>query len=102
MRLSCLRGAVVYDILLLLSTSRLALATPAPSSATPAAAPKEQAAPLWIQPSGEWFDSFDGKWSNFMFVVGFSPVYLTPATALSEIWTISTGGCTPSKHSQIH
>ncbi|KAK0745075.1 aspartic peptidase domain-containing protein [Apiosordaria backusii] len=39
----------------------------------------------------------DGTWSNFMFVIG-SPaeiVYLTPSTALSEIWTISSGGCHP-------
>ncbi|KAK4165216.1 aspartic peptidase domain-containing protein [Cladorrhinum sp. PSN259] len=98
MRLPRLRVAVVCDILLLLSESRLAVATPDPATPTSTAAPaKKPAAPLWIQPSGEWFDSFDGKWSNFMFVVGFSPVYLTPATALSEIWTISTGGCKPTQ-----
>ncbi|KAK3991336.1 aspartic peptidase domain-containing protein [Cladorrhinum sp. PSN332] len=97
MRLPRLRIAVVCDILLLLSESRLVVATPAPASPTSTAAPEKPTAPLWIQPSGEWFDSFDGKWSNFMFVVGFSPVYLTPATALSEIWAVSTGGCTPTQ-----
>jgi hypothetical protein len=41
----------------------------------------------------------DGTWSNFAFYVG-SPaqvVYLTVATALSEIWVISSGGCVPSE-----
>ncbi|KAK4640558.1 hypothetical protein QC761_601630 [Podospora bellae-mahoneyi] len=90
MRLPCRSTAVICDILLLLSASRLAAA------ADDAAATKPPAAPLWIQPSGEWY-GIDGTWSNFMFVIG-SPaeiVYLTPSTALSEIWTISSGGCHP-------
>ncbi|KAK4204897.1 aspartic peptidase domain-containing protein [Triangularia verruculosa] len=88
MRLPCRSTAVICDILLLLSASRLAAADDA--------ATKAPAAPLWIQPSGEWY-GIDGTWSNFMFVIG-SPaeiVYLTPSTALSEIWTISSGGCHP-------
>ncbi|KAK4174189.1 aspartic peptidase domain-containing protein [Triangularia setosa] len=89
MRLPCRSTAVICDILLLLSASRIAAA--ADNDAT-----KVPAAPLWIQPSGEWY-GIDGTWSNFMFVIG-SPaeiVYLTPSTALSEIWTISSGGCHP-------
>ncbi|KAK0672715.1 aspartic peptidase domain-containing protein [Cercophora samala] len=88
MRLPCRSTAVICDILLLLSASTLAAADDA--------ATKPPAAPLWIQPSGEWY-GIDGTWSNFMFVIG-SPaeiVYLTPSTALSEIWTISSGGCHP-------
>ncbi|KAK4187083.1 aspartic peptidase domain-containing protein [Podospora australis] len=91
MRLPCLStAAVVCDVLLLLSASGVVAAAPEDK--------KEPASPLWIQPSGEWY-GIDGTWSNFMFAVG-SPatlVYLTPATALSEIWTISTGGCYASQ-----
>ena len=41
----------------------------------------------------------DGTWSNFAFFIG-SPaqvVYLTVATALSELWVVSSGGCYPSE-----
>ncbi len=41
----------------------------------------------------------DGTWSPFTFYVG-SPaqvVYLTVATALSELWVISNGGCVPGE-----
>lgn len=90
MRLPCLSAAaVVCDVLLLLSVSGIVAAADAATDDK-----KEPASPLWIQPSGEWY-GIDGTWSNFMFAVG-SPatlVYLTPATTLSEIWTISTGGC---------
>lgn len=108
MRLPYLRAAVVCDILLLSSVSQLV-----------AAAASEPPGPLWIQPSGEWYVphplcsshavssdgarryGIDGTWSSFTFYVG-SPaqiVYLTVATALSEIWVVSTGGCLPSQYS---
>ena len=41
----------------------------------------------------------DGTWSPFTFYVG-SPaqvVYLTVATALSELWVVSNGGCVPGE-----
>lgn len=118
MRLPCLSAAaVVCDVLLLLSVSGIVVAADVATDDK-----KEPAGPLWIQPSGEWFVpcslcallvsrcvlfsnppcryGIDGTWSNFMFAVG-SPatlVYLTPATTLSEIWTISTGGCYDGEH----
>ncbi|KAK3318656.1 aspartic peptidase domain-containing protein [Apodospora peruviana] len=84
MRLPFLVAAVVCDILLL-SAPLLVAAADAPSSQA-----------LWIQPSTTWY-GIDGTWSNFMFAVG-SPaqlVYLTVATALSELWLVESGGCPP-------
>ncbi|SPQ20083.1 ea383435-6f86-4445-9434-7a96ae7c5498 [Thermothielavioides terrestris] len=93
MRLPYLGAAVVRHVLpLLLSVSQLAAVAAAAAAASDPPTPS----PLWIQPSGEWY-GIDGTWSNFLFYVG-SPaqvVYLTVATALSEIWVISTGGCVP-------
>ncbi|KAK0722105.1 aspartic peptidase domain-containing protein [Lasiosphaeria miniovina] len=79
MRLPYLVVAVVCDVLLL-SAPRLVTASEA----------------LWIQPSGEWY-GIDGNWSSFGFAVGAPAqiVYLTVATALSEIWVVETGGCSP-------
>ncbi|KAL2173844.1 aspartic peptidase domain-containing protein [Thermothelomyces heterothallicus CBS 202.75] len=95
MRLPYLGAAVVHDVLLLLSVSHLVTAqTAAADSAADSDSPTPS--PLWIQPSGDWY-GIDGTWSNFAFYIG-SPaqvVYLTVATALSEIWVISTGGCVP-------
>ncbi|KAK3294657.1 aspartic peptidase domain-containing protein [Chaetomium fimeti] len=90
MRLPYLGAAVVRDVLLLLlAVSQLgAAAAHEPDPPTPS--------PLWIPPSGEWY-GIDGTWSNFAFFIG-SPaqvVYLSVATALSEIWVVSTGGCVP-------
>ncbi|KAK3944767.1 aspartic peptidase domain-containing protein [Diplogelasinospora grovesii] len=79
MRLPYLVAAAVCDILLL-SAPQLVGASSA----------------LWIQPSNTWY-GIDGTWSNFAFGVG-SPsqmVYLTVATALSEIWVVENGGCVP-------
>ncbi|KAK4140627.1 aspartic peptidase domain-containing protein [Dichotomopilus funicola] len=95
MRLPYLGAAVVRDVLLLLSVSRLAFGADA-SSANDDTPEPETPAPLWIQPSGDWY-GIDGTWSNFAFYIG-SPaqvVYLTAATALSETWVVSTGGCVP-------
>jgi len=53
---------------------------------------------LLLTPSPSRY-GIDGDWSNFAFFIG-SPaqaVYLTPATALSEIWVVSTGGCVPGE-----
>jgi hypothetical protein len=92
MRLPYLGAAVVRDVLLLLlAVSQLgAAAAHEPDPPTPS--------PLWIPPSGEWY-GIDGTWSNFAFFIG-SPaqvVYLSVATALSEIWVVSTGGCVPGE-----
>ncbi|KAK3306887.1 aspartic peptidase domain-containing protein [Chaetomium strumarium] len=88
MRSPNLGAAVVRDVLLLVFVSQVIATAAASDPPTPD--------PLWIQPSGEWY-GIDGTWSNFAFYVG-SPaqvVYLTVATALSEIWVISSGGCVP-------
>jgi len=42
----------------------------------------------------------DGNWSSFAALVGVGgqlPVYLSVATALSEIWVVQTYGCTPGR-----
>ncbi|KAL2200682.1 aspartic peptidase domain-containing protein [Corynascus similis CBS 632.67] len=98
MRLPYLGSAVVRDVLLvLLSVSQLAVVRAASASAAATTSSESPTpSPLWIQPSGDWY-GIDGTWSNFAFYVG-SPaqvVYLTVATALSEIWVVSTGGCVP-------
>ncbi|KAL2260791.1 hypothetical protein VTK26DRAFT_5117 [Humicola hyalothermophila] len=90
MRLSLLNAAIVSDVLLVFLSISRAVAADAAKSEPPSPSP------LWIQPSGEWY-GIDGTWSNFAFFVG-SPaqvVYLTVATALSEIWVVATGGCVP-------
>ncbi|KAL2153391.1 hypothetical protein VTH82DRAFT_4546 [Thermothelomyces myriococcoides] len=95
MRLPYLGAAVVRDILLLLAVSHLAIAQTAAAASASSSEPPTPS-PLWIQPSGDWY-GIDGTWSNFAFYIG-SPakvVYLTVATALSEIWVISSGGCVP-------
>ncbi|KAM7217047.1 Aspartic peptidase domain containing protein [Rhypophila decipiens] len=83
MRLPYRLAAVVCDIVLLFAP-RVAAAVSGSSEA------------LWIQPSTTWY-GIDGTWSNFGFAAG-SPgqvVYLTVATALSEIWVVDFGGCPP-------
>jgi hypothetical protein len=109
MRLPSIVAAVVCGILLL-SAPRLVEASNATSTTGPNA--------LWVQPSNTWYVAcprarlalsclltpfyrygIDGTWSNFMFAVG-SPaqmVYLTVATALSEIWVVESSGCSPGK-----
>jgi hypothetical protein len=101
MRLPYLGAAVVRDVLLLLpllllSVSQLVAAAEDADAAAASEPPSPE--PLWIQPSGEWY-GIDGTWSNFAFFIG-SPaqvVYLTVATALSELWVVSSGGCYPSE-----
>ncbi|KAK3390999.1 aspartic peptidase domain-containing protein [Podospora didyma] len=84
MRLPYLVATVVCDILLWSVPGVVA----EPVSPVPEA--------LWIQPSGDW-GGIDGNWSNFLFAVGAPAqiVYLTVATALSELWVVETGGCSP-------
>ncbi|KAL2267786.1 hypothetical protein VTJ83DRAFT_5063 [Remersonia thermophila] len=97
MRLPCpgtAAAVAVRDALLLLFFTARLVAAIADPAATDSESPA--ATPLWIQPSGEWY-GIDGTWSHFSFFVG-SPaqiVYLTVATVLSEIWVVSSGGCTP-------
>ncbi|KAK4041171.1 aspartic peptidase domain-containing protein [Parachaetomium inaequale] len=92
MRLPYLGAAVVRDLVLLLAVSQLAAA----ADADTASSDSPSLGPLWIQPSGEWY-GIDGTWSNFAFFIGAPAqvVYLSVATALSELWVVSTGGCVP-------
>lgn len=57
MRLPYLEAAVVRDVLLLLFVSRLAFGAGAASADDDAPEP-ETPAPLWIQPSGDWYVEF--------------------------------------------
>jgi len=97
MRLPYLGAAVVRDVLLLLllSLSQLPIANADDTSSATSSDPPTPS-PLWIQPSGQWY-GIDGTWSNFAFYIGAPAqvVYLTVATALSEFWVVSNGGCVP-------
>lgn len=124
MRLPYLGAAVVRDLLLLLL---LLAVSPLAAAADDASSDPPSSGPLWIQPSGEWcvtasFVSLvslppslsaqpracadhpgrygiDGTWSNFAFFIGAPAqvVYLSVATALSELWVVSSGGCVPGE-----
>lgn len=103
MRLPYLAAALVFDLLLL--------------APTVVAADCQASGALWLQPSTQWYDDrlhhphdprahthmsfrlgIDGKWSFFAVQVGSSApqtVYLSPATALSELWVVQPSGCSP-------
>ncbi|KAK5657660.1 hypothetical protein OQA88_2732 [Cercophora sp. LCS_1] len=85
MRLSHLAAAVVCDILLA-TLNVVAVLDYETDSADLSA--------LWLAPSTTWY-GIDGTWSNFALSLGtpLRTVYLTPATALSEVWVVQNHGC---------
>lgn len=107
MRLSRRAATVICDILLAAATV-VALDYETDSADLSA---------LWLAPSPTWYVvqsvaprpccfsharcryGIDGTWSNFAVSLGtpLRTVYLTPATALSEVWVIQNHGCTQGK-----
>ncbi|KAK4450043.1 aspartic peptidase domain-containing protein [Podospora aff. communis PSN243] len=81
MRLPYLAAAVFCDVLLSFAP------TVAASDSGPGSA-------VWIPSSNNWY-GIDGNWSSFraMVGVGGQEVYLSVATALSEIWVVQNHGC---------